>query len=206
MSGDNQVGATAKALANPFVVVVTNAGGIPVAGVDVTFTITADGGTLPGGSPQLVVTDSWGVASTTLSLGATAEANTVTATATGLAGSPVTFTATARLATTLSMVSGDTQSDTAGTALANPFVVKVIDGSSNPVPGVTVTFAVTLGGGSLSATSVTTNALGQASSLLTLGTGPESNTVTATAAGLTGSPLTFTATGLNKGRSQLISD
>ena len=60
MSGDNQVGATAKALANPFVVVVTNAGGIPVAGVDVTFTITADGGTLPGGSPQLVVTDSQG--------------------------------------------------------------------------------------------------------------------------------------------------
>jgi len=206
VSGDNQVGATAKALANPFVVVVTNADGIPVAGVDVTFTITAGGGTLPGGSPQLVVTDSWGVASTTLSLGATAEANTVTATATGLAGSPVTFTATARLATTLSMVSGDTQSDTAGTALANPFVVKVIDGSSNPVPGVTVTFAVTLGGGSLSATSVTTNTWGQASSLLTLGTGPGSNTVTATAAGLTGSPKTFTAPGLNKGRSQLISD
>src|SRR3990172_8127459 len=107
-TGSRQARATAKALANPFVVVVTNAGGIPVAGVDVTFAITAGGGTLPGGSPQLVVTDSQGVASTTLTLGATAEANTVTATATGLAGSPVTFTATARLATTPSMVSGDT--------------------------------------------------------------------------------------------------
>ena len=79
----------------PFVVVVTNSSGVPVAGVDVTFTVTAGGGTVPGGSPQLVTTDSQGVASITLTLGATGGTNTVTATATGLSGSPLTFNAAA---------------------------------------------------------------------------------------------------------------
>ncbi len=84
----------------------------------------------------------------------------------------------------------------AGTALANPFIVKVTDAGSNPVPGVPVTFLVTAGNGTLTATTVVTNAQGLASSLLTLGATPGSNIVTATATGLSGSPVTFTATGL----------
>src|SRR5207247_383491 len=56
-----------------------------------------------------------------------------------------------------------------------------------------VTFAVSAGGGTLSASSVATGAMGQASALLVLGAQAGANTVTASATGLMGSPLTFTA-------------
>jgi hypothetical protein len=66
-------------------------------------------------------------------------------------------------------VSGDKQSAAGGTVLPSPLVVAVRDGSNNPIANATVTFAVTGGTGSVSATSVQTNASGQASTTLTLG-------------------------------------
>jgi hypothetical protein len=90
MSGDNQTGAAGQLLPYPFVAVVTNASGIPVAGVTVNFAVTAGGGTLSGTQST---TDSQGVAFTRLTLGPTTVTNTVTATAAGLSGSPLTFTA-----------------------------------------------------------------------------------------------------------------
>jgi adhesin/invasin len=190
-SGNNQNGAAGSALASPLVVTVTDANANPVSGFAVTFAVTAGGGTL---SVTSVATNIQGQAQTALTLGATAGANTVTATGTGL--SPVTFTETgsAGAATQVVFTSGNNQSAVAGTVLA-PFVVTVEDAGSNPVSGFAVTFAVTGGGGALSATTVATNAQGQASSTLTLGKTAGTNTVTATATGLAGSPLTFTATG-----------
>ena len=118
-----------------------------------------------------------------------------------------------RVPTTLTKVSGDAQNGATSTALANPFVVKVGDGHTNrrydwntrtytivpaPVPfaGVPVTFAVTGGGGTLSATSVATDANGRAQTTLTLGSASGTNTVTATMthAGRT-LTQTFTAVG-----------
>ena len=96
-----------------------------------------------------------------------------------------------RVPTTLTKVSGDAQTGTTGTALANPFVVEVNDGNS-PVwnsntrtytrafAGVPVTFAVTGGGGTLSATSVATDANGRAQVTLTPGATAVTQTVTAT--------------------------
>ena len=69
-----------------------------------------------------------------------------------------------RTPTTLVKVSGDTQQGTPGTALAQPFVVEVQDANSVAFAGVPVAFAVTAGGGTLSATSTTTDANGQAQS------------------------------------------
>ena len=101
--------------------------------------------------------------------------------------------------TSLALVSGNGQTATAGTALASPFVVVVKTASGAPVSGIVVAWAVTAGGGSLSATSTITNGSGQASVTLTLGAVAGSNTATAAASGaagaLTGSPVTFTATG-----------
>jgi uncharacterized protein (DUF2141 family) len=110
-------------------------------------------------------------------------------------GSPRTFTltATAGGAATISYVSGNGQTGTPATALTNPFVVLVTDAYDNPVLGTTVTFAVTEGTGSLSASSVTTGSDGKTSTTLTPSAG--TNTVTATATGLTGSPVTFSASG-----------
>ena len=97
-----------------------------------------------------------------------------------------------RTPTTLVKVSGDSQQGTSGTALAQPFVVEVQDGESAAFAGVPVTFAITAGGGTLSATSTTTDANGQAESTLTLGNSAGTNTVRASAQGIAQSE-TFTA-------------
>jgi urease accessory protein UreF len=94
--------------------------------------------------------------------------------------------------------SGNNQNGSTNTALSSPFTALVTDANGNPVSGVTLTWAVTAGGGSLAGTgpyTSVTGSNGQASSpLLTLGNTGGTNTVTATSAGLSGSPLAFTAT------------
>jgi uncharacterized protein (TIGR03437 family) len=108
-------------------------------------------------------------------------------------------------ATSLTIVSGNipTQNGALGTTLLAPFVVQITDaaaGAGNPIPNVAVTFTVTGGGGKLGTggeTQVTvfTDANGQASATLTLGTTEGTNTVTAQAVSLP--PVTFTATAVN---------
>ena len=98
-------------------------------------------------------------------------------------------------ATQIQKTSGDSQVATAGGMLANPFVVTVLNSSNQPVSGFTVTWAITAGSGTLSASSSTTSASGQAQVTLTTGLVAGTNTVTASASGLTGSPVTFSATG-----------
>src|SRR5207249_4574721 len=136
---------------------------------------------------------------TSWTLGHTAGPNTLTASATGLTGSPVTFSAsgTAGPATQIALNAGNSQTAPAGTAVATPPSVLVRDQFNNPVGGVAVTFAVASGNGSVDpTTAVTTNGSGIAVvTSWTLGPSAGTNTLTATAPGLTGSPVTFTATG-----------
>ena len=87
--------------------------------------------------------------------------------------------------------SGLEQKGPAGTALEEPFVVSVRDQNGEPYAGAIVTFVVSAGGGTLSATTDTTDANGRASTTLTLGTQPGTNTVVATVADL--EPVAFTA-------------
>ena len=94
---------------------------------------------------------------------------------------------------TLTKFSGDGQEGQVGEPLAKPFVVSVLDQNGSAFAGAVVSFSVTAGGGTLSSTTAATNAKGQARSTLTLGPDPETNTVTATVAGL--EPVTFTAKG-----------
>src|SRR5437870_2958600 len=60
------------------------------------------------------------------------------------------------------VASGDHQVAIAGSALPNPLVVAVLDSSGNPVAGLTVDFSVTGGGGSVSASTASTDASGRA--------------------------------------------
>src|SRR5471032_210284 len=92
--------------------------------------------------------------------------------------------------------SGDVQSAIAGDALASPLVVEVQDTNGDPVPGITIAWAVQSGAGSVSTASNTTGPDGKASLPATLGKIVGANSFTATAAGLTNSPATFTATGV----------
>ena len=90
-------------------------------------------------------------------------------------------------------ISGYNQQGASGETLAQPFVVAVQDENGSAVEGVQVTFTVTEGGGTLSSTTSTTDANGQAATTLTLGSQPGPNTVEATVEGL--EPETFTAIG-----------
>ncbi len=91
---------------------------------------------------------------------------------------------------------GDAQTAVAGAAVATAPSVVVKDAYNYPVSGVSVTFAVASGGGSVSGPTATTNAAGIATvGGWTLGTHAGPNTLTATSASLTGSPVTFNATG-----------
>ena len=147
---------------------------MPLEGVEVTFSITAGGGAL---SQTTVTTDADGRAQTTLTLGADAGTNTVSVTLAEIP-SPVTFTAEGiRTPTTLLKISGDDQTSEAGAALTNPIIVEVQDDKSSGLEGTDVTFAVTAGGGTLSQTTVTTDADGRAQTTLTLGADVGTNTV-----------------------------
>jgi len=95
-SGNNQAGIVGQQLAAPLVVKATDANNRPVPNIAVTFSVLAGGGTL---GQSTVVTDSQGLGSTTLTLGQTPGANSATAAAASLAGSPVTFVATGILPT-----------------------------------------------------------------------------------------------------------
>jgi len=89
------------------------------------------------------------------------------------------------------------QSATVGTAVPIPPSVKVINRAGQPLTGISVTFTVEFGGGSLTGAAQTSNAQGIATvGSWTLGPQPGQNTVAATVQGLEGHiPATFSATG-----------
>jgi hypothetical protein len=114
-------------------------------------------------------------------------------------------TVSAGAATTIAVNGGNNQSATVATAVAIAPSVKVTDAQGNAVSGVSVTFAVTSGSGSLVSTGVvTTDSTGVATSpAWTLGTTAGANTLAATSGSLSGSPITFTATGTAGAATQL---
>ena len=188
--GRRQQGPAGAALAQPFVVLVQDQNGDPLAGATVTFAVTAGDGTL---SAATAATDADGRAATTLTLGPQPGTNTVEATVDGL--EPVIFSATGlAVPRTLAALSGDEQQGPAGTSLAEPFVVEVRDQTGTAHAGAVVVFSVTAGYGTLSARTATTNAEGRASTTLTLGREPGTCTVEARVTGHDLEPVTFTAT------------
>ena len=185
ISGNSQSAVVSTELSDPFVVQVNDQNGDAFSGAVVTFAVASGGGSL---SDTSVTTGADGRAEATLTLGSAVGTNTVTATASGITGS-ITFTATgtaeALVATTLVRLSGNAQTGTVGKELDNPFIAEVQDQNGDGLSGITVSFAVTIGGGSISASSVTTNASGQAETTLTLGSTAGSNRVTANVSGIT---------------------
>ena len=81
-------------------------------------------------------------------------------------------------------ISGDNQKGASFTPLSQPFVVEAQDAKGSVLAGISVTFAVTAGGGSLSTRITRTDENGRAQSTLTLGPNLGTNTVEASAAGI----------------------
>jgi hypothetical protein len=192
ISGNNQSSTAGTALANPLVVVVSDAAEHPVAGVSVSWT-TSGGGSL---SETIVQTGADGRASVTRVLGNTAGPQSTRASVAGLSGSPVTFTHTAMVgaARTVVLVSGNNQSGSPGQEL-EPTIVKVTDSVGNAVTGATVKWAVGTGAGKVAPESTTTNAQGRASTRWTLGAaGLNTLIATVAAEAIVGNPVVFSAT------------
>ncbi len=97
-------------------------------------------------------------------------------------------------------VSGNAQSVTVGQVLPNPIVVRSADRGGDPASGVAVNWVILEGGGSLSESSVTTDGLGNASVMWTVGSMQGINRAAASVGKvvdeINGSPLAFTATAL----------
>ena len=89
-------------------------------------------------------------------------------------------------------ISGDNQKGVAFTSLSQPFVVEAQDENGSALTGISVRFAVTAGGGTLSTTITKTDENGRAQSTLTLGPNLGINTVEVSAAGIQGK-VTFHA-------------
>ena len=92
----------------------------------------------------------------------------------------------------LSKVSGDNQTGMSDTVLSNPLVVEVRDETLSVRKGISVTFTVTAGNGTLSTRHTTTDENGRAESTLTLGSNRGINTVSVSVAG-SAQTVTFTA-------------
>jgi hypothetical protein len=163
-SGNNQSGLVSTALPLPLVVLVRGGDNLPVPGVRVAFAAATGGGSV---DTAAVITDNAGLAGTTVLLGATAGAQTFTATVPGLAA--VTFTATASPvigpASRLFIATAPSTTAASGVVLAQQPVIQVRDASNQNVSqsGIAVTAAIASGGGALAGTMVvSTDASGRA--------------------------------------------
>ena len=183
--GDGQRGVPNVRLPEPLVVEVVDANDTPVSNVRVRFRTTIGSGRF---SPTLVRTNQNGRAQTTFTPTSSGRIR-IAASVNGITARAVFNITAGEAPASLTKVSGDNQSGTPDSALANPFVVEVKDEDGDVIEGVRVTFSVTAGGGRLSDTSATTDANGHAESTLTLGSRAGINSVQASVPGV--DPVTF---------------
>lgn len=188
------------ALDSLFTITVADIGGNPVDSAQVQFAIVD----IPSASfghelsVTSALTDSLGRASTRLTLGSRAASYSVRAKVTGLTDSiPFTATAIAGPPASIARSAGDGQSAVNGQTLSSPFVATVLDQGGNPVPGDSVEFTLPLEsfGAVLSKSVAVTDNLGQASSILTLGTRKGTYNISARSKSLIGT-LQFSASAL----------
>ncbi len=201
-AGLGQLATVATALLTRPAVQLKDAGGNPVAGASVTFTVSGGAGSLTGGTQ---LTNAAGIATVgSWTLGTIAGPNTLTANAPGV--TPVVFTATGLpgAAATIVKVAGDLQSAIVNTIVSFAPQVRIVDQFGNSVSGTTVNAAIAAGGGSVVSATPVSDTSGAVSVVgWRLGTLVGGNAITVSAPGLAGSPITFTATGLVDVASQL---
>jgi hypothetical protein len=161
---------------------------------NVVISVSASVGSVVGGSTAS--TSSSGVATFSgLALAGTAGVRTLTFSAPGMTSVTVEVTTTSGAASAISINGGDGQGYFPSTAVPTAPSVKIGDQDGNGVAGVSVTFTVTGGGGSVTGSPATSNASGIATvGSWALGSAEGPNTMTASATVLSGSPVTFSAT------------
>lgn len=189
----SQVGLVADSVGAvvPVAVRVLAADSLGVQGVPVRFAAALGGGTV---RDTLVVTDSVGVAATTVTYGPTVGLNRVTASVAGLGLVQAEVTSRAGAARALELVSGSAQSATVGDTLAQRLTVRARDRFGNPSAGAPVRVRATSVGTALD-TVVTTDAAGLGRARARLRNAAGANTFVAALSADTTQTVTFTATG-----------
>jgi plastocyanin len=195
-SGNNQSADVGMTLGAPFVVRVENAGGDPLGGETIDWTVQSGGGSLGSSSST---TDALGMAQTTYTVGSTAGSNQIRAAVRDATNLTATFTATATdppdlTPALITKVTGDGQSAVVGQALADPLVVRVANAANEALPDVTVNWMVNLGDGTLGSPSSVTNAQGEASTTYTVGAVAGANEIEAAVADNTAVSTQFDVT------------
>jgi len=189
--------AASRATMGNVVVQIVDGNGDPVDTVGIAVTVgLASGTTGTIGGTKTRTTAAGGLATfNNLTFTGLAGSKTLKFTASNLSQGTGTFALVAGPAAVL--VANSSQAITAviSQAVSTKPAIKATDLDGNGVSGIAVTFAVTGGGGSATRLNPTTNASGIATvGSWTMGAAVGANTMTATAVGLSGSPLTFTAT------------
>jgi hypothetical protein len=199
VSGGGQSGPIGKPLLNPIVVKAVASDGVPVAGTTINFQAQGSGTAVPASA----VTNSSGVAQTTWTLGTVVgnqnmsvsipnspASTTVSATGIGTTGGTTG-------AMTLTLLSNNTISQQHGTVVTGVTVLAQINGV--PQTGISVTFSP--GSGSVSQSTVSTDAQGHAVVNWTLGPNTGTQTLNISAPGATNSiTLSVNATAAAAGR------
>ncbi len=193
-AGDNQVVQVGTTLPIRLAVRITDATSAPIPGAQPQFSFVQGGGGIGASMPDADTTGVAAVNSVTLCcargtyrLRATlaGSSDTVFFSETGTPARPV----------SIAVQVGNGQSASTNTAVPVAPAAVVRDTFGNPVPRITVDFAVTAGGGSVSGNPATTDTNGVAAlAQWLLGPTPGTNTLTATASGV--GSVTFTATGV----------
>ncbi len=203
VSGSNQDGEVGSTLPELLVVKISDEQNNPIENFPVVFKIVSNlGGAL---SADTVLTNSEGKAQVSFTFGDNIGNYTIHAIALGLLDSPIVFSvsATHGPAFQLRKVTGDSIAGISNFPLVEPFVAEVSDEFGNPVKNISVLFKVVSGGGifsgGLTQLFVTTDSLGRAGVILTLGSDMSefAYRVQASSDGLQGSPVEFVATAVS---------
>jgi hypothetical protein len=197
VNGDGQTGTVGTPLAAPLVVRVVGSDSAGVAGRRVAFSPVGEGSALRL-DPDTALTNSRGEAFTIWVLGTEVGTHRVEAhlVADDTVPAPVSFSAEAVAGApdTLAGASALNRAGRRGHEVADPLIVRVADRFGNPVSGVAVAWEITTGEGELSAEETRTGTDGTTAVTWELGDRIGVQKVTASLAGVTGSPVTFTAT------------
>ncbi|MCU0635846.1 MAG: PQQ-dependent sugar dehydrogenase [Gemmatimonadaceae bacterium] len=192
-AGNNQVAPAYGSVAVRPATRVLDGNNNPVRGVPVTFVVISGGGSVTGAD---VVTDDNGVATVgAWTLGGIVGTQTLAARSPGLPEASLTATATVPASGTITVAAGNNQTAPTGALVPIAPSVVVRDAGARPLGGVAVTFGVTAGGGTVTPTTVTTDAAGVATvTSWRLGTTAGANTLVASRAGFASAVFAATAT------------
>lgn len=185
VAGDSQTILVGNNASAPLVAVVKNTGGSPLPGVTVSWSVTSGGGSV---SDVSTTTDANGRAQTTYLSGAIADTVKVTA-STGGQAHAFTIRLLADTVAILSPLQGNGSAALVGYPLT--VVARATDRFGNPIQGVAVDW--TSSGGTLQSATATTDSIGRASNVITVGPNAGDYTVTASSRFNT---ITFTVTAI----------